>query len=97
MRVKVLREQCAGQALCSATAPGVCGSDEEGQVELLISGDVPGELEADARAPFVNLVQVSSLRTRRAFSLRNFGQTSSLKGTCGMSEKIRSRDRPIGK
>ena len=50
MRVKVLRDQCAGHALCSATAPGVYGSDEEGQVELLISGDVPGELEADARA-----------------------------------------------
>ena len=50
MRVKVLRDQCAGHALCSATAPGVYGSDEESQVELLISGDVPEELEADARA-----------------------------------------------
>ena len=38
-----------------------------------------------------------SLSTRRAFSCRNFGQTSSLKGTCGMSEKIRSRLSPIGK
>jgi ferredoxin len=50
MRVKVLREQCAGHALCSATAPGVYGSDEEGQVVLLVTGDIPADLEGDARA-----------------------------------------------
>ena len=41
--------------------------------------------------------QSSSLSTRFAFSRRNFGQTSSLKPTFGMSVKIRSSDRPIGK
>ena len=41
--------------------------------------------------------QSSSLSTRVAFSRRNFGQTSSLKPTFGMSLKIRSSDRPIGK
>ncbi len=38
-----------------------------------------------------------SLKTRRAFSRRNFGQTSSLNGTDGSSAKMRSRERPIGK
>ena len=39
----------------------------------------------------------SSLKTRRAFSRRNFDQTGSRKGTWGMSPKIRSSDSPIGK
>ena len=34
--------------------------------------------------------------TRIAFSRRNFGQTSSLSGTFGMSPKMRSSERPIG-
>ena len=41
--------------------------------------------------------QPSSLNTRRAFSRRNFGQTSSFRPTLGSSEKIRSSDSPIGK
>src|ERR1700754_4010810 len=41
--------------------------------------------------------QLSSLSTRAAFWYRNFGHTSSLNGTLGMSRKIRSSDRPIGK
>ena len=40
---------------------------------------------------------VSSLKTRRAFSRRNFGQTSSLNGTLGMSRNWRSSVRPAGK
>ena len=35
--------------------------------------------------------------TRIAFSRRNFGHTASLNGTFGMSPKMRSSDRPIGK
>ena len=37
-----------------------------------------------------------SLRTRKAFSLRNFGQTFGANGTFGNSEKLRSKDRPEG-
>jgi len=40
---------------------------------------------------------LSRRKTRSAFSRRNFGQTSSRNGTCGMSWKMRSSDRPIGK
>lgn len=50
MRVKVLRDQCAGHALCNSTAPELFGLDEDGQVCLLTGGDVPGQLEGDARA-----------------------------------------------
>ncbi len=38
----------------------------------------------------------SSLRTRAALPRRNFGHTSSLKPTLGMSVMMRSIDRPIG-
>ena len=38
-----------------------------------------------------------SLRTRRALSRRNLGQTSSLKPTPGSSRKMRSSERPMGK
>ena len=41
--------------------------------------------------------QPSSPSTRMALSRRNFGQTSSLNGTFGMSVMMRSSDRPIGK
>jgi len=41
--------------------------------------------------------QASRPSTRIAFSRRNFGQTWSLKGTFGMSPKMRSSDSPIGK
>ncbi len=41
--------------------------------------------------------ELYSLNTRFAFSRKNFGQTSSLKPTWGISEKIRSSDRPMGK
>ena len=43
------------------------------------------------------MVSASSPNTRTAFSRRNFGHTSSLNGTLGSSEKMRSSDRPIGK
>jgi len=39
----------------------------------------------------------SSFKTLIAFSRKNFGQTLSLNGTSGISEKIRSSDKPIGK
>ena len=38
-----------------------------------------------------------SLNTRIAFSRRNFGHTSSLNGTSGMSRNCRSSVRPAGK
>ncbi len=50
MRVRVLRGQCAGHALCNATAPQLFGLDEEGQAMPLIVSDVPAEMENDARA-----------------------------------------------
>jgi len=50
MRVRVLRDQCAGHALCNATAPRLFGLDEEGQAMPLIAGDVPADQENDARA-----------------------------------------------
>jgi len=37
-----------------------------------------------------------SLKTRSAFSRRNFGHTSSRNGTSGISPQMRSSDRPIG-
>jgi ferredoxin len=50
MRVKVLPGQCAGHSLCSATAPAVFDLGEDGYVELIMAGDIPAELETDARA-----------------------------------------------
>ena len=48
----------------------------------------------------LNVTHIGSfqiLNTRFAFSRKNFGQTFSLNGTFSISEKIRSRDNPIGK
>src|SRR6185437_14840173 len=52
-------------------------------------GAVPGEGDGFG-------AHLSSLRTRAALPRRNFGQTSSLKGTFGMSPMMRSIVRPIG-
>jgi len=38
-----------------------------------------------------------SLKTRSALPRKNFGHTSSLNGTCGISLKMRSSDSPMGK
>jgi hypothetical protein len=65
----------------------VIGDGDVGQVPLVLR-------DRDGHG---RLVYLSSLSTRRAFWLRNFGQTSSLKGTRGMSEKMRSSESPIGK
>jgi ferredoxin len=50
MRLKVLRDRCAGHALCNATAPQLLGLDEEGQATLLVTGDIPPQWADDARA-----------------------------------------------
>jgi ferredoxin len=50
MRVNVLRDKCAGHALCNATAPELFGLDEGGQAILLMPGDIPEGLADDARA-----------------------------------------------
>ena len=47
--------------------------------------------------PVARSIASGILKTRSAFSRRNFGQTSSLNGTFGMSWNWRSRVRPAGK
>ena len=49
MRVRIDDEQCQGHQMCAIRAPELFGSDDEGNGVVLISGDVPAELEDAAR------------------------------------------------
>ena len=49
MRVSVDAELCHGHQMCAIAAPEVFGSDELGYATVLISGEIPVELQAKAR------------------------------------------------
>jgi len=49
MRVSVDAGSCHGHQMCAIAAPEVFGSDELGNAVVLITGDIPKELEAKAR------------------------------------------------
>jgi len=49
MRVSVDAGLCHGHQMCAIAAPEVFGSDELGNATVLISGDIPAELQAKAR------------------------------------------------
>ncbi len=49
MKVAVNAGSCHGHQMCAIAAPEVFGSDELGNATVLISGDIPAELQAKAR------------------------------------------------
>ena len=49
MRVTVDAGSCHGHQMCAIAAPEVFGSDELGNAVVLITGDIPKELEAKVR------------------------------------------------
>jgi len=49
MRVTVNASACQGHQMCSIAAPEVFGSDDYGNAVVLITGDIPVELEAKVR------------------------------------------------
>ena len=49
MRVSVIDDACHGHQMCAIAAPEVFGSDEMGNATVLISGDIPAELQAKTR------------------------------------------------
>ncbi len=49
MRVRVDEDACHGHQSCAIAAPEVFGADDYGNAVVLITGDIPAELEAKAR------------------------------------------------
>jgi len=49
MRVHVDADACHGHQSCAIAAPEVFGSDDYGNAVVLITGDIPAELEAKTR------------------------------------------------
>ena len=49
MKVSVDMGACHGHQMCAIAAPEVFGSDELGNAKVLITSDLPPELEAKAR------------------------------------------------
>ena len=49
MRIILDREKCQGHGRCYALAPSLFETDDEGYAVLKVDGDVPAELEDDAR------------------------------------------------
>jgi ferredoxin len=49
MKIVFDRAKCQGHGRCYSLAPEVFESDDEGYAVLLVSGDVPAELEDAAR------------------------------------------------
>jgi ferredoxin len=54
VRVRVDLDTCQGHGRCYDLAPDVFGADDEGYAQLLVTGDVPAELEQQARAAEAN-------------------------------------------
>ena len=50
MQVVARYEQCVGHTMCNATAPRVFDLTDEGTVVVLVTGELPPELEAEAAA-----------------------------------------------
>ena len=49
MRVRVDDDSCHGHQSCAIAAPEVFGADDYGNAVVLITGDIPEELQAKAR------------------------------------------------
>ena len=49
MRVRIDADLCQGHQMCAIRAPELFGSDDEGYGTVLITDDVPAELEDSAR------------------------------------------------
>ena len=49
MKVRLVEGRCQGHQMCAIAAPEIFGSDELGNAVVLITGDIPAELEAKAR------------------------------------------------
>ncbi len=49
MRIDFDRDKCQGHGRCYALSPALFESDDEGYAVLLVTGDVPPELEGEAR------------------------------------------------
>ena len=49
MRVHVDADACHGHQSCAIAAPEVFGADDYGNAVVLITGDIPAELEAKTR------------------------------------------------
>ena len=54
MKVQIDAELCQGHGRCYDLAPKVFGEDEDGYAVLLRDGDVPPELDDDARLAVAN-------------------------------------------
>ena len=54
MRIVLDEAICVGHGRCYALAPDVFGADDEGHSILMISADVPVELEEAARLAVAN-------------------------------------------
>ena len=49
MRVVIDAERCQGHQMCGIAAPEVFGADDYGNAVLLVSGDIPADLEGKVR------------------------------------------------
>jgi ferredoxin len=49
MRVTVDADACHGHQSCAIAAPEVFGADDYGNAVVLITGDIPADLEAKTR------------------------------------------------
>ena len=49
MKVRLDNEKCQGHGRCYALGPGVFDADDEGYAVLKIDGEIPAELEKEAR------------------------------------------------
>ena len=49
MRIHLDNEKCQGHGRCYALAPQVFDADDEGYAVLKVDGDVPADLEKEAR------------------------------------------------
>jgi ferredoxin len=54
VKVIVDREKCQGLGRCYDLAPDVFASDEDGYVELQLTGDIPEALQHQARVAVLN-------------------------------------------
>ena len=59
MRVTVDRGVCHGHGRCYDLAPDVFEPDERGRVELAVTGELPHELEPDARIGVQNCPELA--------------------------------------
>ncbi len=54
MKVIVDQGKCAGHGRCYDIGPNVFGCDDDGYVDLLVTGELPDELREQARLAVLN-------------------------------------------